>query len=207
MSQQNKKSLWPIGILLVILLGVILIIASVRISKMQNIEPNLTYGMRKIDMDAKANALLENQNNFESEFVSFVGVNNKEISPDSKKFSTLKGAYYTAPVPQDLPDSKYMLHGDDSIYIIFEPKSSNIDNLVENIESIKLQASRILPDDKNMERLEFDMQLNAHESDKLIYVAHNITLPHKGYYEIDFVLRLKNNENNVVFSKWLFNNK
>ncbi|MWV61266.1 hypothetical protein DCO58_10525 [Helicobacter saguini] len=206
MSPKNKKSLWPIGILLVILLGVILIIVSVRISKMQSIDPSLTYGMKKVDLDTKANALLENQNKFESEYAAFVGVNSKEILPDSKKFSELKGAYYTSPVPKDLPNSKYMLHGNDSIYIIFEPKSSKIDNLVSNIESISLQASRILPDDKNMERLNFNTELNTHESDKLIYVAHNITLPHKGYYEVDFIIKLKDNENEVVFSKWLFNN-
>lgn len=215
---ENKKSLWPIGILLVILLGVILIIASVRISKMQNIDPNLTYGMKKIDMDKNANDILQKQNAFEAEFSAYLGINNKDILLDSNtsknaNFSTtkaLKSPYYATPVPSTLPNSKEMLHGNDSLYLIFKPKNSKnpnaINDLANDIESISLLFSRILIDNKNLEKIDFKMELNAHESDTLIYVANNISLPHKGYYEADFNIKLKDNENTIVFSKWIFNN-
>lgn len=226
----NKKSLWPIGILLVILLGVVLIIISVRISKMQSIDSNMPYNLKKIDMDKHANDILHNQNAFEREYSAYVGVNRKDVI--SKNYA-LQSPYYAKPVPRELPEPKDRMRGDDSVYLVLERRddskknldsaessapfsaksmeSSKIDSIKSSnnpnfeIESISLEAVRILENDKNLQKKVYQMELSSKENSQIIYAAHNITLPNKGYYEIDFKIKLKNNENIVVFSKWIFN--
>lgn len=74
-ATRPKRNLWPYGILLVILLGVVLISISIRISVKHPVVDDVPFFIKHDDMDSAINDLLESTKALQNDFDFFINAN------------------------------------------------------------------------------------------------------------------------------------
>lgn len=74
-ATKPKRNLWPYGILLVILLGVVLISISIRISVKHPVVDDVPFFIKHDDMDSAINDLLESTKALQNDFDFFIDAN------------------------------------------------------------------------------------------------------------------------------------
>ncbi|RDU67065.1 hypothetical protein CQA53_02055 [Helicobacter didelphidarum] len=189
MSQTEKNNLWSISILLIILLGIVLISISIKISTMQSIDTDQPYNLSKTNMNIQVNAILSQQNEFEQFYTPYIGINK---IPLVEKENILKSPYYDSSVPRDIPLEQERLHGNDRLYLLFHENEISRDNTKPQIESILLEIVRLVPGNKKMDIITIPMSLDSEN----IYKSDEFSFPLRGYYQAYFKITLKNTFNN-----------
>lgn len=114
----KQKTLWPIGILLIIALGVVLISVSIYISSIQSIDTDHTFDMKRTDLNEEINAIMKKQNVFESIY----NVHISTIGDTSSSAPTMRNPYYVGGVPRDIPTDEGALHKGSKLSIFVEPR-------------------------------------------------------------------------------------
>lgn len=198
---EKKRTLWPLGILLVIALGIVLIVISIRISSKQSIDTDRTFNLKRIELDEKINAIMQQQNAFESLYnvrISTIG--------DRMNAVIMKNPYYVTPVPRDTPEKEGLLQSKDNVITIYVEKKKDSNNIQDMpIESVGLEFVRLDQGEKEVSVLTIPME----ESEENIYSTKTFSLPMQGYYQARFKIDVKNatqdKEIPVYFYHWVFN--
>lgn len=198
---EKKRTLWPLGILLVIALGIVLIVISIRISSKQSIDTDRTFNLKRIELDEKINAIMQQQNAFESLYnvrISTIG--------DRMNAVIMKNPYYVTPVPRDTPEKEGLLQSKDNVITIYVEKKKDSNNIQDMpIESVGLEFVRLDQGEKEVSVLTIPME----ESEENIYSTKTFSLPMQGYYQARFKINVKNatqdKEIPVYFYHWVFN--
>lgn len=198
---EKKRTLWPLGILLVIALGIVLIVISIRISSKQSIDTDRTFNLKRIELDEKINLIMQQQNAFESLYnvrISTIGDNMNAV--------IMKNPYYVTPVPRDTPEKEGLLQGKDNVITIYvEKKTSSTDIEDMRIESVELEFVRLDQGEKEASVLTIPMQKSSENA----YITESFSLPMQGYYQARFKINVKNatqdEEIPVYFYHWVFN--
>lgn len=198
---EKKRTLWPLGILLVIALGIVLIVISIRISSKQSIDTDRTFNLKRIELDEKINAIMQQQNAFESLYnvrISTIG--------DRMNAVAMKNPYYVTPVPRDTPEKEGLLQSKDNVITIYVEKKKDSNNIQDMpIESVGLEFVRLDQGEKEVSVLTIPME----ESEENIYSTKTFSLPMQGYYQARFKINAKNatqdKEIPVYFYHWVFN--
>lgn len=198
---EKKRTLWPLGILLVIALGIVLIVISIRISSKQSIDTDRTFNLKRIELDEKINAIMQQQNAFESLYnvrISTIG--------DRMNAVIMKNPYYVTPVPRDTPEKEGLLQSKDNVITIYVEKKKDGNNIQDMpIESVGLEFVRLDQGEKEVSVLTIPME----ESEENIYSTKTFSLPMQGYYQARFKINVKNatqdKEIPVYFYHWVFN--
>lgn len=198
---EKKRTLWPLGILLVIALGIVLIVISIRISSKQSIDTDRTFNLKRIELDEKINVIMQQQNAFESLYnvrISTIG--------DRMNAVIMKNPYYVTPVPRDTPEKEGLLQSKDNVITIYVEKKKDSNNIQDMpIESVGLEFVRLDQGEKEVSVLTIPME----ESEENIYSTKTFSLPMQGYYQARFKINVKNatqdKEIPVYFYHWVFN--
>ncbi|MCI7410760.1 hypothetical protein [Helicobacter bilis] len=198
---EKKRTLWPLGILLVIALGIVLIVISIRISSKQSIDTDRTFNLKRIELDEKINAIMQQQNAFESLYnvrISTIG--------DRMNAVIMKNPYYVTPVPRDTPEKEGLLQSKDNVITIYVEKKKDSNNIQDMpIESVGLEFVRLDQGEKEVSVLAIPME----ESEENTYSTKTFSLPMQGYYQARFKINVKNatqdKEIPVYFYHWVFN--
>lgn len=198
---EKKRTLWPLGILLVIALGIILIVISIRISSKQSIDTDHTFNLKRIELDEKINVIMQQQNAFEKLYdvrISTIG--------DSMNAVIMKNPYYVTPVPRDTPEKESLLQGKDNVITIYVEKKTNSTDMEDmRIESVGLEFVRLDQGEKEVSVLTIPMQKSSENA----YITESFSLPMQGYYQARFKINVKNatqdKEIPVYFYHWVFN--
>ena len=198
---EKKRTLWPLGILLVIALGIVLIVISIRISSKQSIDTDRTFNLKRIELDEKINVIMQQQNAFESLYnvrISTIG--------DRMNAVAMKNPYYVTPVPRDTPEKEGLLQSKDNVITIYVEKKKDSNNIQDMpIESVGLEFVRLDQGEKEVSVLTIPME----ESEENIYSTKTFSLPMQGYYQARFKINAKNatqdKEIPVYFYHWVFN--
>lgn len=198
---EKKRTLWPLGILLVIALGIILIVISIRISSKQSIDTDHTFNLKRIELDEKINVIMQQQNAFEKLYdvrISTIG--------DSMNAVIMKNPYYVTPVPRDTPEKESLLQGKDNVITIYVKKKTNSTDMEDmRIESVGLEFVRLDQGEKEVSVLTIPMQKSSENA----YITESFSLPMQGYYQARFKINVKNatqdKEIPVYFYHWVFN--
>lgn len=198
---EKKRTLWPLGILLVIALGIVLIVISIRISSKQSIDTDRTFNLKRIELDEKINAIMQQQNAFESLYnvrISTIG--------DRMNAVIMKNPYYVTPVPRDTPKNEGLLQSKDNVITIYVEKKKDSNNIQDMpIESVGLEFVRLDQGEKEVSVLTIPME----ESEENTYSTKTFSLPMQGYYQARFKINVKNatqdKEILVYFYHWVFN--
>lgn len=198
---EKKRTLWPLGILLVIALGIVLIVISIRISSKQSIDTDRTFNLKRIELDEKINAIMQQQNAFESLYnvrISTIG--------DRMNAVAIKNPYYVTPVPRDTPEKEGLLQSKDNVITIYVEKKKDGNNIQDMpIESVGLEFVRLDQGEKEVSVLTIPME----ESEENTYSTKTFSLPMQGYYQARFKINVKNatqdKEIPVYFYHWVFN--
>ena len=198
---EKKRTLWPLGILLVIALGIVLIVISIRISSKQSIDTDRTFNLKRMKLDEKINAIMQQQNAFESLYnvrISTIG--------DRMNAVIMKNPYYVTPVPRDTPEKEGLLQSKDNVITIYVEKKKDSNNIQDMpIESVGLEFVRLDQGEKEVSVLTIPME----ESEENIYSTKTFSLPMQGYYQARFKINVKNatqdKEIPVYFYHWVFN--
>lgn len=198
---EKKRTLWPLGILLVIALGIVLIVISIRISSKQSIDTDRTFNLKRIELDEKINAIMQQQNAFESLYnvrISTIG--------DRMNAVIMKNPYYVTPVPRDTPEKEGLLQSKDNVITIYVEKKKDGNNIQDMpIESVGLEFVRLDQGEKEVSVLTIPME----ESKENTYSTKTFSLPMQGYYQARFKINVKNatqdKEIPVYFYHWVFN--
>ncbi|STQ85322.1 hypothetical protein LS73_001550 [Helicobacter muridarum] len=209
---QNKRTLWPLGILLIIFLGIILITASVRISSIQSIAPDSAFGYKKLFVDENINELMNIQNRFEGVYTSYLGINNLPIIDSLYK---INNPYYVKPpAPKTTPqDNIRLTEKENVLFLLFVKDIKHSLQAYPLIESIKLDFVRLDNHSKDVKSIA--VSLHPYEDENLgdldiIFKSDSFSLPLKGFYQARFEVDVKffgdNETKKVFFYHWLFNN-
>ena len=198
---EKKRTLWPLGILLVIALGIVLIVISIRISSKQSIDTDRTFNLKRIELDEKINAIMQQQNAFESLYnvrISTIG--------DRMNAVIMKNPYYVTPVPRDTPEKEGLLQSKDNVITIYVEKKKDSNNIQDMpIESVGLEFVRLDQGEKEVSVLTITME----KSEENTYSTKTFSLPMQGYYQARFKINAKNatqdKEIPVYFYHWVFN--
>ncbi|MDY5951167.1 MAG: hypothetical protein SPJ16_08270 [Helicobacter sp.] len=198
---EKKRTLWPLGILLVIALGIVLIVISIRISSKQSIDTDRTFNLKRIELDEKINVIMQQQNAFESLYnvrISTIG--------DRMNAVIMKNPYYVTPVPRDTPEKEGLLQSKDNVITIYVEKKKDGNNIQDMpIESVGLEFVRLDQGEKEVSVLTIPME----ESEENTYSTKTFSLPMQGYYQARFKINAKNatqdKEIPVYFYHWVFN--
>lgn len=198
---EKKRTLWPLGILLVIALGIVLIVISISISSKQSIDTDRTFNLKRIELDEKINAIMQQQNAFESLYnvrISTIG--------DRMNAVIMKNPYYVTPVPRDTPEKEGLLQSKDNVITIYIEKKKDSNNIQDMpIESVGLEFVRLDQGEKEVSVLTIAME----KSEENIYSTKTFSLPMQGYYQARFKINAKNatqdKEIPVYFYHWVFN--
>lgn len=198
---EKKRTLWPLGILLVIALGIVLIVISIRISSKQSIDTDRTFNLKRIELDEKINVIMQQQNAFESLYdvrISTIG--------DRMNAVAMKNPYYVTPVPRDTPKKEGLLQSKDNIITIYVEKKKDGNNIQDMpVESVGLEFVRLDQGEKEVSVLTIPME----ESEENTYSTKTFSLPMQGYYQARFKINVKNatqdKEIPVYFYHWVFN--
>ena len=196
---EKKRTLWPLGILLVIALGIVLIVISIRISSKQSIDTDRTFNLKRIELDEKINVIMQQQNAFESLYnvrISTIG--------DRMNAVIMKNPYYVTPVPRDTPEKEGLLQSKDNVITIYVEKKKDSNNIQDMpIESVGLEFVRLDQGEKEVSVLTIPME----ESEENIYSTKTFSLPMQGYYQARFKINVKNatqdKEIPVYFYHWV----
>lgn len=197
--------MWPIGILLVILLGVILIIVSIRISTIQSIDTDHTFGLKKDILDKDINYIMRKQNLFSS----FYNVRINSTEPhDIKNSVIIENPYYISPVPKDVLGGNTTLMNDKKIFLYLENKKTDLIGNSADIKDISLEFVRLVQGEKEVTSLTIPMEkINTN-----VYRARDFLLPLDGYYQARFkiVVNFDNEPKEskdypIYFYQWIFN--
>lgn len=198
---EKKRTLWPLGILLVIALGIVLIVISIRISSKQSIDTDRTFNLKRIELDEKINAIMQQQNAFESLY-------NVRISTIGNRMNAvaMKNPYYVTPVPRDTPEKEGLLQSKDNVITIYVEKKKDGNNIQDMpIESVGLEFVRLDQGEKEVSVLTIPME----KSEENTYSTKFFSLPMQGYYQARFKINVKNatqdKEIPVYFYHWVFN--
>ncbi len=204
---KKKHTLWPIGILLIIALGIVLIIVSIRISSKQSIDTDHTFGMKKIELDENINLIMQQQNTFEKLY----NVHVSTIADGSIHAPIMKNPYYVTPVPKNIPTNEGLLQGNDIVTLYFEKKiNQNMrDELSHDFKilSVTLAFVRLEQGEKEVSTLTIPMTKHTDNS----YITAPFSLPMHGYYQARFTINIATNDATkpsqfpVYFYHWLFN--
>lgn len=194
---EKKRTLWPLGILLIIVLGIVLIAISIGISSRQSIDTDNTFDMKRLELNENINEIMRQQNLFESQY----SVHISTMGDTSSNAPLMQNPYYTSPVPRKIPDGDGLLKvGDDTITIYFEKK-----NHTEKSSEFKDYAVfpymftfvRLDQGKKNVDTI----YATLHSSDDGIYTAKSFDLPKDGFYQVRLgVMILKKRESNQTGS-------
>lgn len=198
---EKKRTLWPLGILLVIALGIVLIVISIRISSKQSIDTDRTFNLKRIELDEKINVIMQQQNAFESLYnvrISTIG--------DRMNAVIMKNPYYVTPVPRDTPEKEGLLQSKDNVITIYVEKKKDSNNIQDMpIESVGLEFVRLDQGEKEVSVLTIPME----KSEENTYSTKTFSLPMQGYYQARFKINVKNatqdKEIPVYFYHWVFN--
>ncbi|GAB0172572.1 hypothetical protein [Helicobacter trogontum] len=199
----KKRTLWPFGILLVIALGIVLIVISIRISSRQSIDTDHTFNIKRIELDEKINSIMQQQNAFENLYnvrISTIG--------DGVNAPIMKNPYYTIPVPRDIPKNEGLLHGDNSVLTIYlERKKYDESTQDIYIKSVDLEFVRLDQGEKKASKLSVPMIKSGENT----YSTKAFSLPMQGYYQARFKINAKATNTKqdesfpVYFYHWVFN--
>ncbi len=226
----HQRNLWPIGILFIILIGVVLIIFSIRISSKQSIDTDKSFDSERKEVDIHINDIMSYQNEFEKFYTPYIGINR---IPELEQQNILKNPYYTASVPKDYPIERDRLHHDNNtLYLFFhrkdmaatnssyeeqskqESENINADFLYPVISQVSLEVTRLVQGEKKATSFVIPVQKYTENT----YKIENFSLPLQGYYQLYFKVTTCHNQNlthvhsslndkckNAFFSYWIFN--
>ncbi len=203
---QKGRSLWPIGILIVIFLGVMLIIVSIRISKQQSIDTDHTFDLKKDIVDKDINKIMQKQNIFSNIYNVRINVT---MPHNIENSIIMNSPYYATPVPKK-EDNAILNNSENIIFLYLENKqNNNLDNIqFVDIQDISLEFVRLIQGEKEVTSLIVPMD----KIDTNIYRARDFSLPLKGYYQARFKITANfTNESKdtkkypVYFYQWIFN--
>lgn len=195
MKQVRQKNLWPLGILLIIVLGIILIVASVKIAMKQSIDTDRSFGAERNDVDVNINRIMSYQNGFEKFYTPYIGINK---IPSFLPENIMKNPYYVTSVPKNYPQEENRLHKTENVlYIAFQENQNAIK--MQNtpiIESVSLEITRLIQGDKKTTTIIIPMIKDTHDSQDL-YKSETFSLPLDGYYQALFKVKVMFNETNL----------
>lgn len=204
--REKRRTMWPLGILLVIALGIVLIVISIRISNKQSIDTDNTFSLKRIELDEKINSIMKQQNTFEN-------IYNVHISTIGDKVNApiMKNPYYTTPVPRKIPKKEGLLQDNKSVITIYFEKKKVDTKLNTNIhiESVQLELVRLDQGEKEVSVLTVPMVKNVEN----IYATKTFSLPMPGYYQARFKIFVTDKNATqiekfpVYFYHWVFNKR
>lgn len=205
---QTKPNLWPIGILLIILLGIVLISVSIRISSIQSIAPDSTFNAKKLFVDTNINELISTQNRFERIYDTYLGINK---TPEAKDSYLIHSPYYVRPpAPKTKPSSdiKLALHNNKlTLRFTKRPADALLDEA--SLESASLEFVRLDSDSKDVKLVSVPLYKGALSEGDLVFHTDYFSLPLRGYYQARFEVSARfrgdSEDKKVFFYKWLFN--
>lgn len=208
---QNKRTFWPLGILLIIILGIILIAVSIRISSIQSTATDSTFGYKKLFVDENINNLMNIQNRFDKFFTSYLGINKPPIIDSLHK---INNPYYVKPpVPKVAPQDNIRLTSNKNVlFLYFAKKAKDSSQNYPLIESVKLEFVRL--DNQSNEVKSMNVSLQPYEDKNLkdlgmTFKSDLFSLPLQGFYQARFEVDVRffgdDSIKKVFFYHWLFN--
>lgn len=175
----KKRTLWPIGILFIILLGIILIVVSIRISSSQSIDTDNAFSMKRLELDDNINSVMQQQNIFESHY----NVHISTIGDTSSNAPLMQNPYYITPVPRKIPDGDGLLQSNNNITLYLEKRKN------DSTESSDFKDFIVFPYMLTFVRLDQGekkadtIHVPLYGGGNGIYTTESLTLPKQGFYQ------------------------
>lgn len=176
---EKKRTLWPIGILLIIVLGIILIVITIVISSKQSIDTDLTFDMNRLRVNGSINTIMKQQNMFEKHY----NVRISTIGDKSSNAPLMKNPYYISPVPRNIPEGDGLLQAGDDITFYIEKKDDSTEpNIFKDPVLIpdRLKFVRLDQGEKKTDLIYAQLYNGGHD----IYTTKYLVLPKQGYYQV-----------------------
>ncbi|RDU72547.1 hypothetical protein CQA66_04350 [Helicobacter aurati] len=208
----NRRTFWPLGILFIILLGIILIVVSVRISSIQSIAPDSAFSQKKLFVDTNINELMNIQNRFETFYIPYLGINKH---PNRESIYKIQNPYYVKPpAPKTEPQEHIKLKPEDNmLFLVFAGQATNNrDGQYPLIKFAELEFVRLNMESKEVES--FKVPLHEYRDEKIenndvVFESESFSLPLKGFYQARFSIHVQfhgdTNTQKVFFYHWVFN--
>lgn len=177
---EKKRTLWPIGILLIIVLGIILIVISIRISSKQSIDSDNTFGMKRLELNENINTIMQQQNTFEN----YYNVHISTIGDKTSNAPLMQNPYYISPVPRNIPNGEGSLQINDNTITLYLEKKT-----YDGTESSAFKDSMVFPYMLTFVRLDQGekktdtIYATLYSSGNGIYTAKSLALPKQGFYQ------------------------
>lgn len=176
---EKKHTLWPIGILFIIVLGIVLIVISIRISSRQSIDTDHTFNMKRLELNENINSIMQKQNIFESHYKVHIST----VGDKTENAPIMKNPYYITPVPRDIPEGEGLFQAENNAITIYLEKRDNADfSEYENsiIFPYALEFARLDQGEKKVDTIYVPLYNDGNN----IYTTHYFNLPKPGYYQV-----------------------
>lgn len=206
--RKNKRTFWPLGILVIILIGVVLISFTIYFSFKNPIINDINYGHKKGYIDENINEFMLLQNNFEKYLIPYADANKK---PSFVSELRIYSPYLNIPYKflKDSKNTKQDLIAQAKLNKdIFLKKDANnavfLDFKKLANSDISLQDARIV-----FRRIDSDVKtiIPFNKQDDFSFKSKEFSLPLEGRYEASFEITYKlGNKNEEVYYKHYFFN-
>lgn len=214
-DKKNIKTYWPIGILLIIAMGVVLLFFLVSISKQQSIAPDNSYNASKLIVDSNINNYLEIQKEFESNFLPFVGVNKNPDFDDVYKIYTPYFTKRTKIASTNNKDYLNELHKEREIFTLSKENNKIFLHFKEIkndliIKTIKLEFDSLETKTKKRDGIVLILEKTGNN----IFSTQPFALPKTSAYHGTFIIEYQNKKldsknptnTKIIFYKKVFFN-
>lgn len=177
---EKKRTLWPIGILFIIVLGIILIVISIRISSKQSIDSDNTFSMKRLELNENINTIMQQQNMFEN----YYNVHISTIGDKTSNAPLMQNPYYISPVPHNIPNGEGSLQiNNNAITLYLEKKKDGITETDAFKDSIVFPYMLTFVRLDQGEKKTDTIYAPLYSSGNGIYTTRSFTLPKQGFYQ------------------------